>query len=121
MYKDNGEHQLLGRRRDADAHERPGALVGGYANFAAPFHGLSKIPRLFDVSGTSRAPRGEIFKSASVQFFAYFFFKQTVEIEQNNGRLIRQLNPKCVENCKGRHWNEIDRDRRHQSLIYNGI
>jgi hypothetical protein len=71
------EHELLGRRRDADAHERPCALVGGYANFAAPFHGLSKIPRLFDVSGASRAPRGEIFKSASVQFFADFFFKQT--------------------------------------------
>lgn len=31
------------------------------------------------------------------------------EIEQNNGRLIRQLNPKCVDTCKGQHWNEMDR------------
>jgi hypothetical protein len=51
MYKDSKE--LLGRRRDAYAHEFSGALVGCHANFTAPLHRLSKIPRLFDVSGTS--------------------------------------------------------------------
>ncbi len=76
MYKDN-RSELLRLGRDTDAHERPGALVGRDAHLAASLHRLSKVPRLFDVSGTRRTPRGEILKGACVQLFAYLFFEQT--------------------------------------------
>ena len=106
MYKDRRE--LLGRRRDADAHKCSGALVGGHANLAAPLHCLSKIPRLLDVSSPSRTPRSKIFKSASVQFFTDFFFKQT-----ENRTTTHIKDPEKMYVYKGRHWNEIDNKTSH--------
>lgn len=75
LERERERESSLRRRWDADAHERSSALVGCDANFTASLHCLSKVPGLFDVSGSGRAPRGKILEGARIQLLTDLFLE----------------------------------------------